>query len=185
MANCPKCGAPIPADSQFCVNCGFKLGQTNPAAGSANDAINDAVKGAANAFKKLNNTKDYTAQIDPKDAADNQIMGILAYIPFLFLVPLFAAPNSKFAQFHANQGILSTLVFLGLGVVNTVIDLIIGGIFGIIGIGFLSVLGGIFCWLLGIASTAAFVFLAVTGIINVCNKQAKDLPLVGAFRILK
>src|SRR5689334_12413568 len=43
---------------------------------------------------------------DAADIEQNKVYAVLAYIGLLFLVPLFAAPNSKFARYHTNQGIV-------------------------------------------------------------------------------
>src|ERR1035437_3247453 len=41
---------------------------------------------------------------DADDVEKNKAMAILGYI--FFVIPLAAAPKSKFARFHANQGLL-------------------------------------------------------------------------------
>lgn len=108
-----------------------------------------------------------TAQAEPKDAeaatelsaGTNKLMGILAYLGVLVLIPLLMARNDKFVRFHVNQG----LILLICGIV-------------------ISFAGGIlpFLWVLYIAT---FV-LMVIGIINVVKGETKKLPLVGNFRIL-
>jgi len=173
MANCPKCGAPLPVDSQFCVNCGNRL------------APGGASNGFTGFFTALNNTTDYTPQCDPRDAAENKVMGILAYIPLLFLIPLFAKKDSVYARFHTNQGILANLALLALLVVNTVFGLIIGMIFGIGGVSALIIIGSVLCWIVGIASTAVFLYFMIIGIINVANNKYKELPIIGSLRVLK
>ena|ERR1051325_11547587 len=45
-----------------------------------------------------------------KDVEDNKVMAALSYLGILFLVPLLAAKNSKFAQFHAKQGMVMFVV---------------------------------------------------------------------------
>lgn len=55
-------------------------------------------------FQNLNNTSDMTSQFDPRDIQNNKVMAILAYFGILVLIPIFAAKESKFARFHANQG---------------------------------------------------------------------------------
>ena len=85
-----------------------------------------------------------------------------AYI--IFLIPLLAAKDSKFARFHTNQG----LVLFIVGILSSVIALIplIGWIIAPIGAILVSV-------------------LAIIGIINALNGKAKELPVVGKFKILK
>ena len=51
-------------------------------------------------------------------------------------------------------------------------------------IGGVPVLGSLFSILSSLVSLALFV-LAIIGIVNACSGKAKELPLVGTFRILK
>ena len=54
----------------------------------------------------LNDTPDTTSSFSSTDVANNKVMAILSYFWILFLIPLFAAKESPFARFHANQGLL-------------------------------------------------------------------------------
>ncbi len=122
-------------------------------------------------LKELNNTPDTTEEYDEKDIADNKTYAILSYIWILFLVPLFAAKESKFARFHANQGIV-------LAIVETVCAII----FSILArIPFIGWLFGIVDGLLGLC----FILLMIVGILNANNGKAKELPIIGKFKILK
>lgn len=47
---------------------------------------------------------------DKKDIENNKIISALGYVWILCLVPLFLKRNSKFAQFHAKQGVLLLIV---------------------------------------------------------------------------
>jgi hypothetical protein len=49
---------------------------------------------------------------DALDIEHNKIFAVLAYIGILFLVPLLAAPQSRFARYHTNQGIVLFLSVL-------------------------------------------------------------------------
>lgn len=44
--------------------------------------------------------------VDNKDVESNKVVAALSYLGILFLVPLLAAKQSKFAQFHAKQGLV-------------------------------------------------------------------------------
>lgn len=122
-------------------------------------------------FNEINNTPDTTDQFDKNDIEQNKIMGILAYLSWLVLVPLLAAPNSKFAKFHANQGLVLAICEIVLGVIIGVLTFIpvVGIIAGIAG---------------GILELVCLV-LAVLGIMNAANGRAKELPVIGNIRILK
>src|SRR5688500_13327306 len=65
------------------------------------------------------------------DVEKNKIMGVIAYIGLLFLVPLLAAKESRFAMYHANQGLNLFLLNVALGVVWIIP--ILGWIVGAVG----------------------------------------------------
>ena len=105
------------------------------------------------------------------DIRNNKAMAILAYLSWLVLIPLFAARESKFARFHCNQGIVLAVAEIIAVIVLSILDglPLIGWIFSIAG----SLLG-LVCLL-----------FAVLGIINATNGKAKELPIIGKFKILK
>lgn len=105
---------------------------------------------------------------DPKDAADNKVMGILAYLGILFLVPLLAAKESPFARFHANQGLLLFIGYIAVYIVYFIL-LMISPMIGMIA---------------SILFLGLFV-LAILGIINAAKGEMKELPLIGKYRLIK
>ena len=110
----------------------------------------------------------------PKKADDKKIMGILSYISFLCLIPLFTKKDDDFVYFHAKQG----LVLFGLEVIVYVIYRILVAILigSIIGWGLLSILTLIVNLL-----NIGLLVLSIIGIINVVQNQKKGLPLIGKF----
>ena len=148
MALCKKCGAEVPEGANVCPACG------EPASVSAQ---------AQNIAQDFTNTADFTAECDPSDIEQNKVMGVLAYIGILFLIPLLAAPNSKFARFHANQGLVLFLANIALGVV-----------FGIL-----------INSILGLALSAICLVFMILGIVNAATGKAKELPLIGKIHIIK
>ena len=57
------------------------------------------------------------AGADPADVEKNKVFGVLAYLGILFLVPLLAAKDSRFAMYHANQGLVLFLFGVAVGIV--------------------------------------------------------------------
>lgn len=161
MAFCNKCGNQLPDGANNCPNCGAPAGNTQQNTQNAQDFVNNMM-----------NTNDTTSQFDPQDINNNKGMSVLAYIGFLFLVPLLACPNSKFARYHTNQGLVLFLLEFALGVVTGIIGII--PIAGLIIGGLLSAVGGIFT-----------LVLIIMGIINAAQGQAKELPLIGKITLLK
>lgn len=161
MAFCNKCGNQLPDGANNCPNCGAPAGNTQQNTQNAQDFVNNMM-----------NTNDMTSQFEPQDINNNKGMSVLAYIGFLFLVPLLACPNSKFARYHTNQGLVLFLLEFALGVVTGILGLI--PIAGLIIGGLLSAVGGIFT-----------LVLMIMGIINAAQGQAKELPLIGKITLLK
>ena len=62
-------------------------------------------------------------QADIRDAQDNKVMAILAYFGPVVLVPILAARESRFARYHANQGLvllIACIVFLVLAIIGII-----------------------------------------------------------------
>lgn len=120
---------------------------------------------------------DTTSYYSRSDIEGNKLMAVLSYLGILVLVPILAAKDSPFAKFHATQGLNLLIVSVAWSIVSG----IIGAILGAIGVTFLSVLWSIITWLVSIV-----IFLTmVIGIINAAQGKAKELPIIGGFRILK
>lgn len=122
-------------------------------------------------LRNLNDTKDTTADYDKKDIEDNKAMAILAYIGWLVLIPIFGAKSSAYARYHSNQGLI-------LAIVETVIAVV----FGLLGlIPYVGVIFSICSWLLELCCFALFII----GLVNAINGKAKELPIIGGYKLLK
>ena len=88
-----------------------------------------------------------------KDVEENRAITFLSYLGFLCLIPLLAKKESKFAQFHAKQGLVLLIAW------------IIGGI--TIGMGIVLVIN------------AGVVIFSIIGLINVNDGNVNDLPIIG------
>lgn len=122
-------------------------------------------------FEEFNNTKDTTDQFESSDIEQNRVMAILAYISWLVLIPLIAAKDSKFARFHCNQGLVLAIA----EIIAVVVLGLLGG---------LPLIGWIFRVLESLLGLVCFIF-AVLGIVNAAGGKAKELPIVGSFKLLK
>lgn len=58
-------------------------------------------------------SKDHTMEFDPVDIKENAVVAAVCYITPLFFLPLILRPDSRFARFHANQGLL-ILIFASI-----------------------------------------------------------------------
>ena len=172
MAFCRNCGTNVNDGIKFCPSCGSPMEAPGPAAqAKPQDQSDISAKLAA-----LNNTADTTADFDKADIEQNKIMGILAYLSWLVLIPIFAAPNSKFARFHANQGLVLAITEIAWWILTGIVSAILYAISW--------TLGAIFGTLLGLVNLV-FLVLLILGILNAANGKAKELPIIGKFKLLK
>ena len=114
---------------------------------------------------------DRTDEFERDDINKNRVFAIFAYIGWLVLIPIFAAKNSKFARFHANQGLVLAIIMTASIFVLTLLSYIpyIGWLFSVLD------------WIASLGITA----LMVIGIITAATGKAKELPLIGKIKILK
>jgi len=113
--------------------------------------------------------------VDIEDAQSHKLVTALSYITFLFIVPLLAAPKSKFARFHANQGICLFGFQLALGLITPIFI----KTFSVLP--FMDSLAG---FVVSVLNIVPLLFM-VLGILHVLQGRAVRLPLVGGFDILK
>lgn len=108
----------------------------------------------------------------PADDIDkHRAFAILSYLWILFIVGLIAAPNSKFAKYHANQG----LVLFLASVIASVSCMVIGFI-PLLNLAL--VLAVPLLW-------AGWLVLAILGIVNAAGGHSKPLPLIGHYELIK
>ena len=119
----------------------------------------------------IKNVKDHTKKFDKKDIQENKAMACLCYI--IAPVPYFTETKSKWVRYHAIQGmnlfIITVLLCLSVSIICSVL------IFNF------SILKAI----LKAALYAFMIIYAIIGIINVCNEEAKELPIINKFKFIK
>lgn len=133
------------------------------AAAAAKEAAQKAGAAAREGFEKAMDTEDTTAQYDAEDIEKNKILSLFAYLGIFILVPVLGAKGSKFARFHINQGLILLLCEIACSILSAI-----------------PVLGFVFV----IIDVLLFVF-AIMGIINAVTGKAKELPLIGKFKLVK
>ncbi len=124
-----------------------------------------------------------TAEFDAQDISSNKVLALVSYLGILVLIPIFAAKDSKFAKFHANQGLTLLIGNLALAVVEFVVGLILGlTLYKIAIVGsILSTLVGLVFWVIRIALFA----LAIYGIVCAVQGKAVKFPYFDKITILK
>ena len=167
MAFCSKCGTEAAEGAKFCENCGASL-ETGEGAASF-DAVKEKIE-------NFNNTADTTNEYDPADINNNKVMAVLAYFGILFLVPLLAAKDSKYAKFHTNQGVVLLIAQLVLGFAVGILSSVLL---------FIAPVLAVITTLLSYAVSIASLVFAIIGIVNAATGKAKELPLIGSIKIIK
>ena len=173
MTYCGKCGAQVQDGVKFCQGCGAEIIQAQPQ--QAQPAAQTPQNDFSQKLQNLNNTADTTAEFDAQDITSNKAMAILAYFGPLVLIPIFAAKQSKFARYHSNQGLVLLIASILYGIAYSILSSIILAISWRLYF-IVSIIG-----LVSIVIT----ILAIIGIINAATGKAKELPLIGKFKILK
>lgn len=116
------------------------------------------------------NTRPAVASITEADIQDGKTMAILAYI--IWLIPLLAARDKKFAMYHTEQAIMLWIAFIVIYIAIWILTFIVGQISSSLAC-IISILG-IIPWL-------AFLVLWIMGLINAAGGKMKELPLIGSY----
>lgn len=203
MAFCGKCGQKVEEGVKFCPACGTPL-QTNVAQPTHETVQNPeprpapqtvqtegqeatakataAADALGNKLGNLNNTTDSTADFDKADIEQNKVMAILSYFGILVFIPIFAAKDSKFARYHANQGLALFIALFGWWIVDYILTMLLRSLLWR-GLGLWEIYS--LCGTVLNLVYIVFTVLAVIGIINALNGKAKELPVIGKYKILK
>ena len=160
MVRCIRCGADIQENVSFCSHCG-----------QAQEVVNTYPEPEYRQYRGSGTGGGYNAgsayssgSFDPADIEDNRVISILCYFALLLLIPLLTRPYSKYVKFHANQGILLLIVMIA----SRVLD-------------FIPIVG----WLVSIALDLFCIICIILGVINSLGGQAKPLPVIGNYSVLR
>jgi uncharacterized Zn finger protein (UPF0148 family) len=183
MAFCSKCGAELKAKVKFCPECGNETEVAKKK--TKEEEISKAVK---KNIEKVLDTEDTTEEYTKKDVENNMGLAIISYLGILAFIPYFLGKNSKFAQYHAKQGMNLLILEAAYVIVYNLLCLIkvAKRITYYYGYAYASI--RVTPWwiiapmtIVGIAIGA----LAVIGIVYVCQGKAKELPVIGKLKIVK
>ena len=116
--------------------------------------------------------------ITQEDIQQNKTMAIIAY--FIFFIPLLAAKESRFARYHANQGLILLIAYVALGIVQSILTAILFAAMTFGSFGALGIFSLIFTLVyLGLAA------LGIMGIVNAAQGKVKPMPLIGGITIIR
>lgn len=106
MAFCGKCGAQLNDGAKFCPSCGAPTGSEQAQQQTYQQPQQQAYAPVQS------------------DAQQNKVMGILAYLSWLVIVPWIAAKESPFARYHTNQGLVLAIVEIAWWILSAILTAI-------------------------------------------------------------
>ena len=127
------------------------------------------------------NQGDKTSTFSKEDIENGKVLSVLSYIGFLVLIPFFTEKNNSYVIFHAKQGMNLFIIDIIAGTVLSLGTVFIGGIGTASGIVVFTILSG----LMSTAISAAMTIFMILGIVNAASGQAKELPIISKFKIIK
>ena len=144
MKYCQNCGKKIDEDSKYCSECGARI------------------------EKETIDPEIIDDEYSSEDIEQTKVLSLFAYINFLFIIPLIACKDSKYARFHVNQGIILCITSVILSVAINVAEMFsISYVYDI----------------LEAISSIGMTVLMIIGIVNATTGKAKRLPIIGKFDI--
>jgi uncharacterized membrane protein len=105
--------------------------------------------------------------VAPSSADNALVMGVLAYLSILVIIPLLVAKDNPFVKFHIKQGLLLVIGQVVLWMLSNVLY---------------SMMFYMTAPIFMIANFGLIV-LSIIGIINVIKKQEKELPVLGSLAV--
>jgi uncharacterized membrane protein len=112
-------------------------------------------------------------EVDPEDAEQNKMIGVLCYLAFLCFLPLITSKDSPFAKYHANQGFVLFLLEIAISIVLYIVGIFVGMLPGFLGF-IMAIFGLLYVVPLG---------LTILGIINAAAGKCVPLPFIGSIKI--
>lgn len=148
--------------------------------------VEDMAKEAVN---KILDTEDQTNSFDKKDIEKNKGISILSYLGPLCLIPFLIQKDSKYAQYHAKQG-------LNLFIFEVIFGMISAFLSSIVQVSKMCTIlgevqyecGVVTPWWLNVPIRLGDLCLAVIsliGLIYACQGKAKEVPVLGKIKIIK
>ena len=160
MAYCGKCGTQIEEGVKFCPACGAALQVAQP----------ETVQ------------PEPQQPVQPEPTAEEKLQQATQTIDSVAQKLGNTADHSPFVRYHANQGVVLLLAMIGYSIADGIVTAILRAIL-YKGLGLWSIYS--MCSSIINLLYVGFTIFAIIGIINVLNGRAKDLPIIGKYRVLK
>lgn len=136
--------------------------------------------------EKNKEEKKEKSKLKKQTNTDMKVYNILSYIAILWLVG-FLGPDkdNKKVRFHVGQGILVTILWAIVSIINNVIIAnIFTNTYTVLGVTYTTGISGLGYTIMGAFSLIPVVF-SIIGIINACNDRELELPIIGKYSFYK
>lgn len=144
---------------------------------------------AKEAVEKIMDTKDDTDNHNKKDIETNKGISLISYLGPLCFIPFLLGKESKFVSYHAKQG-------LNLFIFEVIFGFISYFLKALIQVPKMCNILGDFQYECGVVSPLwltlpitlvelFFASISLIGIIYACQGKAKEVPVIGKFKIIK
>lgn len=131
------------------------------------------------ASKAVNDAPDTTDSYTSGDISAAKPFAVLSYLGsgLLFFLPLAVTPKSPFGKFHANQALVLLVCTVILNTAFAISTAIIGRMLP----NFLEFIVDLINF---IPKIVCFIYMII-GIVNSASGKARELPFIGAFKLIK
>lgn len=165
---CPKCSFEVNKKDKFCPYCGHNLKEVVDEV--VDEEIEEVEEQKLDEEVEEENQDPCLEGYEKDDIEKNKIYSVFSYLSFLFIIPLIACPNSKYAKFHVNQGIILCILNVLFSALMKLFEYLSNTIFFDITETGLDV---------------CILMLTIYGIYNAATGKVKKLPVIGNINILK
>lgn len=172
MAYCKNCGQKLQDEAKFCADCG------TPAESQTEEKKNAPAPDVKTEEKKEKKSELSEEMKERIDINNNKTYSYFAYLGILVLIPILSAPNSKFARFHSNQGLILAIVYFAYSIISSIARTILGFILGSLPIVYTLLSFVLFL------PYIALLACTIMGLINVSKGECKKLPVIGEYQLL-
>ena len=125
-----------------------------------------------------------TGTFTEKDINDGKPLAAVGYFPLCgmptFLIPMLAAKENPYAQFHARQAATLYITLLGSMIALVIVHVVLTIVLAFVSQGLANAVGCIFS-VAEIALGGCCFVLMIIGIINALQGQAKEIPVLGPY----
>lgn len=178
MPYCGNCGMEVSDHDKFCGNCGSRVNVKKYEEPTYEDE--SIISKSIEVYERVTDTDDNTWKFEKEDIEEHKGFSLFAYLGPLILVPIFQGKNSRFAKYHIGQGVNLMIAFFLYSAVGSMLLALFSWLPG----GFYNAVLALYD-IMEALGVILLIALKAIGISNTTKGIAKDLPLVGKFRIIK